>query len=275
MEITANTKLAGLLGYPVGHSLSPAMHNAAFAELGLDFRYLAFEVPPERLGHAVEAVRALNMAGVNVTVPHKENVIKYLDEVDAEASFIGAVNTIVNDKGRLKGYNTDGRGFMRSLEEEGASAKGRDILIIGAGGASRAVGYYLAKEAGRIVIFDMDRPKAERLAGDLKSVNPRVESAPKMPDAERFGIIINATPLGLKPSDPLPVDAEKIKPSHVCIDLIYKETPFLKEAKSKSAKAVNGLGMLLWQGVLAFELWTGKTPPAKLMRQKLLEGMAR
>jgi len=143
MKITGRTKITGLYGFPVEHTLSPLMHNAAFEHLGLDYCYLPFSVHPDFLKNAVEAIRALNLAGVNITVPHKESVIPYLDKVNEEALFIGAVNTIVNTEGTLTGYNTDGRGFMRSLAENNISPENKKILIAGAGGASRAIGYYL------------------------------------------------------------------------------------------------------------------------------------
>ncbi|MBI4710664.1 MAG: shikimate dehydrogenase [Nitrospirae bacterium] len=144
MDVSGKTKIIGLFGFPVEHTLSPAMHNAAFKAMGLDMRYLPFKVSPQDLPHAVRAIRALNLTGVNVTVPHKEKVISLLDEVDKEAQFIGAVNTIVNKDGKLTGYNTDGRGFMQSLSEAGIQVCGKKILIIGAGGASRAISYYLS-----------------------------------------------------------------------------------------------------------------------------------
>ncbi|MEJ2323753.1 MAG: shikimate dehydrogenase [Nitrospirota bacterium] len=269
MKIDAKTKLVALLGHPVGHSFSPLMHNAAFEDLGLNYRYVAFDVMPDNLGEAVAGVRALGLAGVNVTVPHKENVIQYLDEVSSEASFIGAVNTVVNENGRLKGYNTDGRGFMRSLEEEGISAEGARVLICGAGGAARAVGYYLSEKASLVTLFDVVREKAEALSAVLcKRGNVAcVESLEKaLPAAD---IVINATPIGLKEGDPLPFDLSAVGPEKVVGDLIYRETPLLREAASKGCRVFNGLGMLIWQGALAFELWTGEPPPYKIMRKTL------
>ena len=157
MKLSGKTKITGLFGYPVEHSLSPAMHNAAFEALGLDYCYVAFPVHPDSLKDAVLAIKALNLAGVNVTIPHKEIVIPFLDEIDKEASIIGAVNTIVNSSGRLKGYNTDGRGFMQSLFESGISVENKEVLIIGAGGASRALSYYLGKEAKKVYLYDIEK----------------------------------------------------------------------------------------------------------------------
>jgi shikimate dehydrogenase len=273
MNITGKTKITGLFGYPVEHTLSPAMHNAAFEHLGLDYCYVPFLVHPGSLGRAVESIRALSLAGVNVTVPHKEAVIPLLDEVNEEASFIRAVNTIVNREGRLTGYNTDGRGFMRSLEENGISVDGKKVLVAGAGGASRAVGYYLSEKAGSLAIYDIDPGKLGKLVSDLSQIRGNVSALPRIGHQTGFDIIINATPLGLKKSDPPPVDLEALLPAQTVCDLIYKKTPLLDHAAQKGCRTMDGLGMLLWQGVLAFELWTSVTPPVDIMRNALLKRM--
>jgi shikimate dehydrogenase len=273
MDINGKTRILGIFGYPVEHSLSPNMHNTAFARLGMNMCYVAYRVAPEDLPAAVNSIRALNMLGVNTTVPHKENVIPLLDEVDREASFIGAVNTVVNKDGRLTGYNTDGRGFMSSLAEEGVEVDGKRVVIVGTGGASRAISYYLSEKASSLSLFDIDTAKAKGLADDLKKIRDNVNLLDDLQDIGDPDIVINATPLGLKPDDPLPLDPELITSGMVICDLIYKETPLLKEAKSLGAKAVDGSGMLLWQGVLAFELWTGVKPPVEEMRQVLLSNI--
>ncbi|MBI5740278.1 MAG: shikimate dehydrogenase [Nitrospirae bacterium] len=270
MELSGKTKIIGIFGNPVEHTLSPAMHNAAFQTLGLDMAYVPFRVLPEDLPDAVRAVRTLNLQGVNITVPHKENVIPLLDEVDKEAEFIGAVNTVVNTDRRLKGYNTDGRGFMNSLSEAGLSAEGKTVLMIGAGGASRAVGYYLSDKASGLFLYDVDRPKAEKLTADLQNIRSNVVLLENISDVVKPDVLINATPLGLKPGDPLPFDPDRITSGMVVCDLIYRKTALLREAEKKGAKTMNGLGMLLWQGVLAFELWTGIVPPVDVMREALL-----
>ncbi|MEK7735890.1 MAG: shikimate dehydrogenase [Nitrospirota bacterium] len=278
LKISGKTKVLGLLGYPVEHSLSPAMHNAAFEHIGLDCCYVTFPVKPELLKDAVKAVRALNLAGVNVTMPHKENVIPLLDKVDADASFIGAVNTIVNSNGKLIGYNTDGRGFMRSLSEAQISLNKKNVLILGAGGASRAIGYHLVKKAAELFIYDIDEKKAGKLIRDLNKMRKNVFPFSFQPSAfshqlHDIDIIINATPLGLKKGDPLPVDINLLKPRHVVCDLIYKNTPLLQRASRKGCRTLNGLGMLLWQGAFAFELWTGKKPPVEVMRKALVKNL--
>ena len=277
MNISGKTKVTGLFGWPVEHSFSPAMHNAAFEHLKLDYCYVTFPVRPDMLGDAVKGVRALTLGGINVTVPHKENVIQFLDEVSEEATFIGAVNTVRNDNGRLTGYNTDGRGFMQSLSEAGIDISGRKVIIVGAGGASRAIGYYICKQASELYLYDVDLKKADTLIQHLKSqaVGCQVLTAEsqQIRSAEFFStldVVINATPLGLKPEDPLPVDISLLKSSHTVCDLIYKETPLLREASGTGCKTLNGLGMLLWQGVFAFEIWTGKRPPVEIMKNALL-----
>ena len=272
-NISGKTKVLGLLGYPVEHSLSPAMHNAAFKHLGLDCCYLTFPVKPELLKDAVKAVRALNLAGVNVTMPHKENVIPLLDKVDADASFIGAVNTIVNSNGKLIGYNTDGRGFMKLLSEAHVSVNKKNVLIVGAGGASRAIGYYLCQSASKLFLYDIDRKKAGKLIRDLKKINNNVFSAGNINNMDKYDVIINATPLGLRKNDPVPVNVNLLKRRHVVCDLIYKKTELLDKAARKGCKTLNGLGMLLWQGVFAFELWTGRKAPVEVMRKALTKNL--
>jgi len=277
MKISGKTKVMGLIGYPVEHSLSPAMHNAVFKHLKLDCCYVAFPVRPELLQDAVKAIRALDLAGVNVTVPHKEKVIPLLDEVHKEASFIGAVNTVVNQSasggGRLIGYNTDGRGFMRALSEAHISVKGKNILVVGAGGASRAISYYLSEKASRLFLYDIDRIKVRRLVRDLNTIRGNVFLAGGIDKLDGFDIIINATPLGWKKEDPLSIDVNLLRPEHVVCDLIYKKTRLLDRALRKGCMTMSGLGMLLWQGVFAFELWTGKEPPVDVMKRALVRNI--
>lgn len=276
MNISGKTKVVGLFGYPVEHSFSPAMHNAAFEKLDMDYCYVTFPVHPDRLDDAVKAIRALSLGGVNVTVPHKENVIPFLDEVSEEAAFIGAVNTIRNDGGRLTGYNTDGRGFMQSLAEAGINTGGKRILMAGAGGASRAVGYYLCKEAEKVYIYDVDTRKGGTLVQHLNGLKGNAVQADSAAAKDKgffsgLDIVINATPLGLKAGDPAPVDTALLSPRHIVCDLIYKDTPFLREASAKGCATLDGLGMLLWQGVFAFETWTGVMPPVEVMKAVLIK----
>jgi shikimate dehydrogenase len=198
-------------------------------------------------------------------------VIPFLDYVDKEAVFIGAVNTLVNREGELTGYNTDGRGFMESLAENRITVEGKDVLIIGAGGAARAISYYLCREARSLTLKGRTREKSERLVQDLSKVKNNVGLIIDVNDLDRFQVIINATPLGLKEDDPLPIDTALLQAGQIVCDLIYKDTVFLRKASEKKCISLNGFGMLLWQGVLAFELWTGVKPDVEIMRRALYE----
>jgi len=273
MHINGKTKVTGIFGNPIDHTLSPAMHNSAFRALELNMCYVPFRVIPDDLSGAVQSIRSLNMLGVNITVPHKEHVLPLLDRIDEEASFIGAVNTVTNKDGVLTGYNTDGRGFTSSLAEENVSIEHKNILMIGAGGAARSVSYYLSEKASKLSLFDIDTPKAEKLASDLNQIRNNIVLLDTMENIDEHDIIINATPLGLKPDDPLPIKPDCITAKMIVCDLVYKKTRLLREAETRHARTVNGSGMLLWQGVLAFELWTGIKPPVDVMRNALMAGI--
>jgi shikimate dehydrogenase len=273
MEISGTTKITGIFGYPIEHTLSPAMHNAAFEALGLNYCYIPFLVHPDHLKNAIQAIKALNLSGVNITIPHKEKVIPLLDEIAEDASFIGAVNTIVNKNGRLTGYNTDGKGFMQSLIENGIHVEGRDILIVGAGGASRAISYYMSLNAKTLSIYNRHKDRAERLVQDLKKISSNVLIHDDISNIHGFHIIINATPLGLKKEDHLPFNTSLLKNEQVVCDLIYKKTKLIAEASKMGCITIDGKGMLLWQGIFAFELWTGKKPQVEVMRRALRESV--
>ena len=273
MNITGKTKITGIFGYPVEHTLSPSMHNAAFEHLGLDYCYLPFSVRPDYLGQAVEGIRALGMTGVSVTVPHKEAVMPFLDEISIEAEFIGAVNTIINSAGKLTGFNTDGRGFMRSIAENGIDLSGKKVLIVGAGGAARAVSYYLSEKAESLFIYNRNRERLNVLVSDLSKLRSNVTAKADIDNISGVDIIINATSLGMKTEDPLPVSPGLLHKNHVVCDLIYKKTRLLEAAADRGCKTMDGLGMLLYQGVLAFELWTSINPPIEIMKNALVSGM--
>ena len=276
--ISGRTRIYGIFGYPVEHTFSPGMHNAAFKKLGMDACYVPFAVHPERLGEAANAILPLGLGGLNVTVPHKEKIIPYLDELSEEARLIGAVNTIEVRQGRLVGHNTDGRGFLRSLKEDaGFSPKGKKILIFGSGGAARAVGFSLALAgAGKMAFRDLDISKADLLVNDIRkktgadaeSIHDDETLAAEAVDAD---CLINATPLGLKRTDPLPIHRDLILKKHLVCDLVYNppETTLLRAAKSRGAKRLAGRGMLLYQGVIALEIWTGKKAPVQIMKNAL------
>ncbi len=273
IAINGKTIITGIIGWPIEHSLSPALQNAAFESLSLNYCYVPFPVRPERLGDALAGVRALNIRGVNVTIPHKERIISFLDEVDPEASSIGAVNTIVHEDDRLIGYNTDGRGFTQSLVEKGIDPRNNAVLIIGAGGAARAVGFALAGKVRSLSVQGRTRLRVEKLADDLRRITDDVTVCLDLADLERYDIIVNATPLGLKGDDPLPLDTSLLRPGQVVCDLVYTKTRLLDEAAKKGCHIVSGAGMLLWQGALAFELWTGRKPDVEVMRRALLAAL--
>ncbi len=282
MKITGKTKIVGIFGYPIEHTFSPLMHNAAFSALGLDYCYIPFEVQPEDLKSAVESIRALNIRGVNITVPHKEAVIKYLDGLSKEARLICAVNTIENRGGKLIGHNTDGRGFIKSLLEDAKTKiKGKRVLLIGAGGAGKGVAVSCALEgASEIVIANRTVKKADELVGELKRNFKKTKFSAILLERHELAkgiagadILINATSLGLKGKGLLPISQNDLHKGLVICDLIYNPriTPLLKMAKSAGVKkAVNGLGMLIYQGALAFQIWTGKKPPVDVMQKAVL-----
>jgi len=281
--ISGKTEVYGIFGYPVEHTFSPGMHNAAFAHVGMDACYVPFAVSPDRLAEAVRGVLPLGIRGLNITVPHKEKVIPLLDELTEDARLIRAVNTIAVRDGRLIGHNTDGRGFLRSLREETAfRPKGKTVLIIGSGGAARAVGFSLALAgAGEIMVSDTDHEKAVRLAKDIRERTTARTVAVKIAKlAQAMDVapcVVNATPLGLKKTDPLPVPRECIRAGQLVCDLVYNPplTGLLKAAKTRGASTLSGIGMLLYQGVIAFEIWSGRRAPVPVMKKMLMRQMPR
>lgn len=290
MEITAKTQIVGVIGWPVSHSVSPAMHNAAFAALELDWCYLPLPVPVEphpRIGEAVRGLLALGMRGANVTVPHKQAVMPHLDWLTPAAQAIGAVNTIrIEADGRLSGDNTDARGFIADLGEHGVALAGKRALVLGAGGSARAIVYGLA-EAGcqSIAIFNRTAEKAHDLAMDIRTVFPfcRFSGHPGFDDlavmASEADLVVNCTSLGMTPNvEGLPWLAEvAFRPGQTVYDLVYNplQTRLLQKATADGAHAINGLGMLIWQGALAFERWTGQLPPVEVMRRAAEEIFAK
>lgn len=279
MHINAETQIYGLIGCPVRHTFSPLMHNAAFESLGINAVYITFEIRPKELGCGVSLMKLLGVRGLNVTIPHKEKVLEYLDEIDEEASLIKAVNTIVNKNGRLKGFNTDGMGFVLSLKEEfGILPKGKNFFIWGSGGASRAISFSLALNgASRIVIVDCVEEKAINLAKSLAK-NTSCEAIALKRDKKAIremmlnsDVFVNATPCGMKSTDPRVVDPGFLHKRLFVYDLIYnpRVTKLIKDAKNKGLRISNGMGMLLNQGAISFNLWTGKKAPVSVMKKAL------
>jgi shikimate dehydrogenase len=275
--ISGKTRIYGIFGYPVEHTFSPGMHNAAFKRLEMDACYVPFAVGPDKLGDAVRAILPLGLCGLNVTVPHKEKVLAYLDALSEEARLIGAVNTIEVKEGKLIGHNTDGRGFLRALKENaGFHPKGKKFLFIGSGGAARAVGFSLALAGAKKITFrDIEKIKADSLVSDIREKTGAdavsIEEEALAAGAAEADCVINATPLGLRKTDPLPLGKDRILKKHLICDLVYNppETALLKAARARGAERLSGLGMLLYQGVIAFEIWTGKTAPAPVMKNAL------
>ena len=298
--IDGKTRLVGLIGWPVGHSLSPRMHNAAFHKLGLNWCYVPMPVAPERLGEAVEGLVALGFAGANVTAPHKESVLAYLDEIAPEVRAIGALNTIVLREGRTFGYNTDVYGFLTALREKGFDPQGRRAVVLGAGGAARAVVYALAHAGSEVVVLNRTPERAEALVKALSPWFPSVSLAAGPLTTEALtqrateaDLLVNATSVGRWPAaspreapapaackcqrlmastlgevDQCPWPEDVAFPSHwtVC-DLVYSppQTELLQRAASVGATTIGGLGMLVHQGAAAFRLWTGLEPPVETM----------
>jgi len=276
-------KIYGVLGYPAKHSLSPAMHNAAFRALKINAEYSVFEVAPEELDYFLDSMDKNNIYGFNVTVPYKERILNFitLDQESFYLKQIRAVNTIVKKDNVWQGFNTDIPGFSRHLKENFDPA-GRKVAILGAGGAARAVTYVLAQSrAGEITIFDIDENKSRDLVNIIKGLFPNFkisnsDNIEKL-DIKNKDLLVNATPVGLEESDLCLVGSEMLHKDLLVYDLIYNplETKLLALAKKVGAKSVNGLGMLLYQGVLSFEHFTGKSAPIEIMRQALNEGVAK
>ena len=276
MKIKGSTNIVGLIGHPVEHSFSPPMHNAAFDALDMDYSYVAFDVDPNNLKSAIEGAQSLNIKGFNVTIPHKVNVMQYLDELDEVARLIGAVNTI--DFKNLKGYNTDGIGAVKAIEEV-ISIKNKNVVVAGAGGASRAISFYVAKYgAESLTILNRNESKAESLAGDVSDSGLIGEVESDSINAidnymENADVLIDTTPLGMHPNiddEPI-VKADKMDENLVVFDAVYNpnETVLLKEAIKANAKPVYGIKMLLYQGAESFKIWTGKTAPVDVMEKAL------
>ena len=275
-------KVCFLLGYPVSHSMSAVMHNAAFQELELDYRYELKSVPPDELGALVASeLRRNEYAGGSITIPHKLAIMEHLNGIDSSALRIGAVNTIVNEDGWLKGYNTDGIGALRGITEVYGNVKDARVVIAGAGGAARAVGYQLSTVVQELTITNRTMDRAEELAVSL-SANPEcrgtVRSIPFERDSLRVAIedadiLVNGTPLGMHPkTDETPIPIEVLHPDLLVFDLVYNpiRTRLLREAERVGAAILSGVNMLVYQGVVAFKMWTGIDPPVETMKTAVL-----
>ncbi len=273
MDIDGTTKLYGIIGNPVSHSLSPAMHNAAFLELGENRVYLPFRV--EDVSAAIQGIKALNIRGTSVTIPHKEGVIQHLDRIDPLAAKIGAVNTINREKHdgniKLSGYNTDWLGAIKPLKKE-ITLEGTKAILLGAGGSARAIGFGLLEENAHVVLCSRTESRGRGLARDLGCEWYPLDKITTFEGT----VLINATSVGMHPhDDEIPVPEDILINYRVVMDIVYAplKTKLLKAAEEAGCRTINGLEMLLYQGIAQFELWTGLTAPEELMRQVLREAV--
>ena len=281
-SVSGKTRLCGVIGDPIEHTVSPAMHNAAFKQMGLDYWYVAFRVKKEDLGKTIAGMRAPNIRGLNVTIPHKVAVIPFLDELDPLAERIGAVNTIANDGGVLTGYNTDAPGFLQALLGKGIEPKGGNVVILGAGGASRAVSFILAERGSNVVILNRTLERAKELADGVLGALRKEITALKL-DRENLAralreahILVNTTSVGMSPNiNETPVSADLLKSDLVVFDIVINpiKTRLLREAEAAGAQTIKGLDMLVWQGVTAFEIWTGLKAPFELMKEEVIKAL--
>ncbi len=282
--LRGTTKLVGVIGFPVEHSLSPPMHNAAFRQLGMDWAYVAYRVEPERVPDAIQGLVALGMVGLNVTIPHKQAAAAHVDDLDPAARALQSVNTIHNVAGKLKGYSTDGPGFVRSVEETGATLPGKAVTLIGAGGSARAVAHALVSAGvGGLTLVARRPQKAEEVARVVtESTGRPVAVLDLAADAAREAargsdVVIDSTSVGMYPKVDVPpvIPADWLRPGQLVCDLTYnpRETCLLKAARHAGADTLDGTGMLVHQGAIAFEIWTGVPAPVETMREALLRAL--
>ena len=269
--ITGATRVAGVIGSPIAHSLSPALHNAGYAALGLDWVYVAFEVPAGGAVAALDGMRALGLGGLNVTMPHKSDVAAAVDHLTPAAAALGSVNTVVPERGGLLGDSTDGPGFLAALADEGFDPAGKRCLVVGAGGAARAVVFALG-EAGATVEVSARRREAAVVAAELASaavVGPEA--------ADGADLVVNATPVGMTGNPGLPVDPARLGPGQLVVDLVYepRETALLTAAQARGASVADGVGMLVHQAALAFRAFTGEDAPLATLREAVAVNSSR
>ena len=269
-------KSFAVIGDPINHSLSPNIHSAAFRELNLDSSYIGYRIPKGELESGVEGLKKIKISGFNVTIPHKVEMMKYLDKMDESCSIIGAVNTVVNNEGVLKGYNTDMDGFLEPLKKRNISIQDKKILLIGAGGAARAIIAGMSKEkAERVDIANRTIKNAEKLSEFATRIelSTNVKKIEEIKNLQNYDIIINSTSLGLK-NELSPISFEQINQDSVIYDIVYSpmNTDFIKKAKDKKLEVIYGYEMLLGQATRAFEIWHGMKAPYNAMKKALLGG---
>jgi shikimate dehydrogenase len=281
-RITGKTQLIGLLATPISHSLSPTMHNEAFVKVGLDYVYLAFDCGNEQLAEVVSGFRSLKLRGFNVSMPNKSQILKYLDKLSPAAEMIGAVNTVVNEDGVLTGYNTDGMGFMCSIKEVGVDVIGKKVTLIGAGGAAASIAIQAALDGvAELSIFNRNDIFFHVGEQIVKDINEKTKCSARMfsledtvnlrAEIENSVLLIDASPVGMEHLENLSniTDPTLLRPELVVADIVYspKKTKLLKLAESRGCHIINGLGMMIWQGAKAFELWTGQEMPVDYIKE--------
>ncbi|MCW4008837.1 MAG: shikimate dehydrogenase [Candidatus Bathyarchaeota archaeon] len=283
MVISGKTRVCGVIGDPIAHTLSPTIQNAAFNHLKLDFVFLAFRVKPADLENAIRGMRGLGIHGLNVTMPHKSAVIKYLDQLDSTVQFLGSANTILNRDGKLFGFNTDGIGALKALQENGVALYDKKVLLLGAGGAAKAIAFAFAEEIGELVILNRAAEKAAELAAALnrvfgtKIVGGALSQSAVQQNLQDADILVNATSVGMHPNvNQSLVPAQWLKPDLAVMDIVYNpvETKLAKDAKAAGAKVISGVEMLIHQGAASFEIWTGCPAPVEVMRQAALSQLS-
>lgn len=279
MDVKATTTIYGIFGHPVKHSLSPVMHNSGFQALRLNSVYVAFDIEPEKIGEATRAIRTMGIKGINITIPHKQSIIPFLDEVSPDAKLTGAVNTVKNENGKLSGYNTDVGGFLRAVKEDlDFSPRGKTLLLVGAGGAARAVmSAFCTEGAAVIYITDIIHERAVILAKEFKDNFESITIEPLALDNQEVigdklsvaDMLVNASPAGMDGAEKLDIPLSRLNENAVVYDLVYKpaETNLLIRAKELGHKASGGLSMLLYQGAESFEIWTGEKAPVAVMKR--------
>ncbi|MBY9014413.1 MAG: shikimate dehydrogenase [Candidatus Lokiarchaeota archaeon] len=278
--IGASTNILCVIGHPIEHTMSPVMHNAAINDLSLDYIYLAFDIPPNDLKKAIVGFKKSNIIGINVTIPHKEAIIPYLDELEPLSKQIGAVNSVKNEGGVLLGRNTDVFGAKQALRDAGFKIEGKKALILGAGGAARAISFALSEKIDEIFISNRTKERAIKLAKELHDKTKIKATGKDMSEKTlrsltySVDILINTTPIGMYPLINIsPISKDLLNENLFIFDIIYNpfQTQLLKDAKEIGSKILNGLDMFINQGALAFEWWTGKKPNIKLMKEKIIE----
>jgi shikimate dehydrogenase len=278
MHIDGSTTIVGIFGSPIKHTASPAMHNAAFAALEMNWVYLAFPVDPQNLRAALQGASHMGLVGINLTIPHKILALDWIDEIDAEARKLGAVNTLCMENGRLRGYNTDGYGFLRAIKEDfNLSIRGKRVLVLGAGGAGHGIAVKCALDgASRVIVANRTPARIEPVAREVRATKTEFLALKLAEENIRrviheVDLVVNATSVGLEEGDSLGLGADLFSPRLHVYDTIYRpaETELLRVAESAGAKVANGLSMLLHQGAKAFEIWTKRKAPLAVMRRAL------